>query len=167
MAIKDFFRKREKDAARRSFFDKAAVSKGRKSSDSVSVADTLTSPEPSAKRGSVKEKASEPEGRPTIQVAGKTKYHWRKDVIWEPIITEKTRRLAQTNNTVSFKISPKVGRSEIKEAVEKIFNVKVERVRTQLVKRRVRGRTRIRAVRSTYKKAYVTLKQGSRIALFE
>lgn len=155
MAIKDFFRKREKDTARRSFFDKAAVSKGRKSADSASVA-TLT-----------KETASEPEARPTIQVAGKTKYHWRQDVIWEPIITEKTRRLSQANNTVSFKINPKIGRSEIKEAVEKIFNVKVERVRTALIRRRVRGRTRIRAVRQTYKKAYVTLRPGSRIALFE
>ena len=118
------------------------------------------------KRGA---KSNEPakEEKPVIQVTGKTKYHWRKDIIWEPIITEKTHRLSQANNTVTFKTSPQANRSEIKEAVEKIFNVKVEKVRTELVKRRERGRTRIRSVRLTHKKAYVTLRPGSRIALFE
>jgi len=156
MVFSNLFRKREKDAARRAGTAKTPAST-KVTGDKSSRSEGDTAPS----------EALAKEGSPTIQVAGKTKYHWRKDIIWEPIITEKTRRLAQGNNTVSFKINPKAGRSEIKEAVEKIFNVKVERVRTQLVKRRVRGRTRIRAVRSTYKKAYVTLKPGSRIALFE
>lgn len=152
MAIKDLFRKREKDAARRSAAAKAPVS-------------TAGGKAPVQAKASADKSATEI--KPNIQVAGKTKYHWRKEIIWGPIITEKTRRLAQAHNTVTFKIEPRTGRAEIKEAVEKIFNVKVARVRTELVKRRVRGRTRIRAVRSTYKKAYVTLRPNSKIALFE
>ena len=51
-----------------------------------------------------------------------------RDVIKAPIITEKTATLAQDGNVVVFSVDPKANKTQIKQAVEKIFDVKVESV---------------------------------------
>ena len=88
-----------------------------------------------------------------------------RDIIKEPIITEKTATLAQDKNTIVFSVDPKANKTQIKQAVEKVFDVKVESVNTinaTTKKKRVgryTGRTNKR------KKAIVKLAEGSSIEL--
>ena len=87
-----------------------------------------------------------------------------RDIIKAPIITEKTSDLAK-ENVVVFSVDPKANKTEIKKAVEKIFNVEVEKVNTLNTypkKKRV-GRYVGRA--NKVKKAIVKLKEGSSIEL--
>ena len=86
-----------------------------------------------------------------------------RDIIKAPIITEKSQELATKNNTFVFSVDPKAGKTEIKEAIEKIFNVEVLKVNTLNTypkKKRV-GRYEGRANR--IKKAIVKLKEGNSI----
>ena len=89
------------------------------------------------------------------------------DIIKSPLITEKTTIQKETSNQVSFKISRKANRVEVKSAVENIFNVKVAGVRTMQVKGKTKQRGRIIGKRKDWKKAIVTLMQGERIDFFE
>jgi len=78
-------------------------------------------------------------------VSKKVEYY---DVIEYPIITEKAVDLISTSNRLTFIVNIKSKKSEIKEAVEKMYNVKVKTVNTLLD-------------RKNRKKAFVTLKKGS------
>ena len=87
-----------------------------------------------------------------------------RDIIKAPIITEKTSDLAR-ENVVLFSVDPKANKTQIKQAIEKIFNVEVEKVNTLNTypkKKRV-GRYVGRA--NKVKKAIVKLKEGSSIEL--
>ena len=86
------------------------------------------------------------------------------DLILSPVVTEKSTRGSE-NNQVTFKVPLTASKPEIKAAIEKLFNVKVKAVNTlrQNGKRKVfRGQ---RGVRSDFKKAMVTLVDGSSIDL--
>ncbi len=79
------------------------------------------------------------------------------------MITEKSTWLKDKNKEVCFEVDPRASKNEIKKAVEKLFKVKVERVRVQSKtgkKRRV-GRTEGR--KKNWKKAYVKLKEGEKM----
>jgi len=89
------------------------------------------------------------------------------DIIKSPLITEKTTIQKETSNQVSFKVSRKSNRVEIKRAIENIFNVKVAGVRTMQVKGKTKQRGRIIGKRKDWKKAIVTLIPGERIDFFE
>lgn len=89
-------------------------------------------------------------------------------VLIKPLVSEKMTLIKEASNQVVFYVHPQANKLEIKQAVEKAFNVKVESV--NVVRRapsnrerqgRVVGRT------SGYKKAYVTLRQGDKIEYFE
>ena len=56
-----------------------------------------------------------------------------RDVIKAPIITEKTATLSQNGNVITFSVDPKANKTQIKQAVEKIYNVKVLKVNTVCV----------------------------------
>lgn len=88
-----------------------------------------------------------------------------RDIIKAPIITEKTADLQQNNNTVTFSVDPKANKTQIKQAVEKIFNVKVESVNTVNVKPRKKRVGRYVGKTNKVKKAVVKLKEGSSIEL--
>lgn len=90
--------------------------------------------------------------------------HYR-DIIKAPIVTEKSSDLAQNHNTITFSVDPKANKIEIKQAVEKIFNVKVESVNTINVKPRKRRVGRYVGKTNKVKKAIVKLKEGSSIEL--
>lgn len=82
-------------------------------------------------------------------------------VIIKPLITEKATSINSNLNQVSFEVALEANKKMIKEAVEKIFNVKVEKVRTVIC----RGKKRLRFGRipftgKKFKKAIVTLKSG-------
>ncbi|MBS3757337.1 MAG: 50S ribosomal protein L23 [Desulfobacterales bacterium] len=89
------------------------------------------------------------------------------DIIKGPIDTEKTNLQKESHNKVSFEVDPKANRVEIRKAIEKIFEVKVQSVRTMHVKGKIKRRGRILGRQKNWKKAIVTLMPGSRINFFE
>jgi large subunit ribosomal protein L23 len=82
-----------------------------------------------------------------------------------PLITEKTLRLAKENK-FTFLVDPKVNKKQIKNAIEKIFNVKVIKVWTMNYQRRQRGLTKIKSSRPKFKKAIVQLQPGQSLPIF-
>lgn len=89
------------------------------------------------------------------------------DIIRRPLVTEKTSIQKETSNQVTFEVDRKANRIEIRRAIERIFNVKVENVRTMQVKGKIKRRGRFLGKRRDWKKAIVTLKPGERIEFFE
>ncbi len=92
-----------------------------------------------------------------------------QDVIKRPLVTEKSTLLREAANQVCFEVDPRANKAEIKEAVERLFKVKVVAVNTARVpgeSRRV-GRRGLRVVRPGWKKAVVTLREGDKIEFFE
>ena len=89
-------------------------------------------------------------------------------VILEPRITEKSMDLMQNQNKITVKVLDSANKTEIKLAVERIFQVKVEDVRVSNVraKNTTRG-TRYAGKLSGYKKAVVTIAEGEAIDLFK
>ena len=88
-----------------------------------------------------------------------------RDVIKAPIITEKSATLKENGNVVVFSVDPSARRIKNKQAVEKIFNVKVESVNTINVKPRKKRVGRYAGLTNRKKKAIVKLKEGSSIEL--
>ncbi len=90
------------------------------------------------------------------------------EIIKRPKITEKAMKLGEQRQYV-FEVDPKANKIQIKKAIEEMFEVKVESVRTLRVKGKVRTRyTRrgiMRGKTPLRKKAYVTLKEGFTIDL--
>jgi large subunit ribosomal protein L23 len=84
------------------------------------------------------------------------------DVIVAPVITEKAT-LASEENKVIFKVLKKATKSEIKAAVERLFDVKVESVNTLIRKGKKKVFKGTRGVQSDVKKAVVTLAEGHKI----
>ncbi len=84
-------------------------------------------------------------------------------VIIGPVISEKSTRVAEKANTAVFKVLSDAEKPEIKLAVERLFNVKVEGVRTLNVKGKNKRFGRFEGKRSDWKKAYVTLAEGQEI----
>lgn len=82
------------------------------------------------------------------------------DLIIRPLLTEKTKFMAKQGK-YTFLVKPSANKSEIKKAIEKLFNVKVNKVNVIKLKRRTRGRTKIPSVRPLMKKALISLKEGS------
>ena len=85
-------------------------------------------------------------------------------VIKAPIITEKSASMAD-KNTVVFRVDPKANKTQIKQAVEKIFDVKVESVNTINAKPKKRRVGKYTGTTSKVKKAIVKLREGSSIEL--
>ena len=87
-----------------------------------------------------------------------------RDIIKAPIITEKTSDLAQ-NNIITFSVDVKANKTQIKQAIENIFNVKVEYVNTINVKPKKKRVGRYVGKTNRVKKAIVKLSEGSSIEL--
>ena len=84
------------------------------------------------------------------------------DVILSPVITEKAT-IASERNQVTFNVARTATKPQIKEAVEKLFDVKVKSVNTLVRKGKVKAFRGNRGVQSDVKKAVVTLEEGHRI----
>jgi large subunit ribosomal protein L23 len=89
------------------------------------------------------------------------------DIIKRPLITEKTSIQKEDYNQMSFEVDCKANRVEIKRAIEDIFKVNVDTVRTMQVKGKTKQRGRIVGKRRNWKKAIVKLMPGERIDFFE
>ena len=84
------------------------------------------------------------------------------DVILSPVVTEKAT-MASQNNQVIFRVARTATKPEIKDAVEKLFNVKVEGVNTLVTKGKTKYFRQRKGTRSDVKKAIVTLAEGHSI----
>jgi large subunit ribosomal protein L23 len=88
-------------------------------------------------------------------------------IIAAPLITEKGTFVNEVGNQVVFQVRPDANKVEIKRAVERLFKVKVLKVRTSNVLGKMRRVGRSMGRRPDWKKAYVTLGEGQRIDFFE
>ena len=87
-----------------------------------------------------------------------------RDIIKSPIVTEKSSDLAK-QNVITFSVDVKANKTEIKKAVENIFDVKVDNVNTMNVKPKKKRVGRYAGKTNRVKKAIVKLKEGSSIEL--
>ena len=88
-------------------------------------------------------------------------------VIKKPLVTEKTTLEKDAKNIIAFEIDTQANKIEVKEAVEKIFNVDVVDVKTINIAGKKKRIGKNVGKRSNWKKAYVTLKEGSKVDFFE
>lgn len=87
----------------------------------------------------------------------------RYEVIKRAMITEKGMAVKENLRTLVFEVSPRASKVEIREAVQAIFKVKVESVRTAITHGKERRRGRLVGRRPDWKKAYVTLQAGEKM----
>ena len=90
-----------------------------------------------------------------------------ESVVISPLVTEKGTVVGEKSNQVVFRIRPNASKAQVRDVIEDLFTVTVVKIRTAnfLGKQRRRGRTLGR--RPNWKKAYITLKEGDRIEIFE
>ena len=84
-------------------------------------------------------------------------------IIRRPVITEKGLGAKESEATLVFEVSSKASKTEIKNAVQTIFKVKVDAVRTANFAGKERRRGKFTGYRPDWKKAYVRLKEGQKM----
>jgi large subunit ribosomal protein L23 len=84
-------------------------------------------------------------------------------IIRRPLITEKGLGVKETEGTLVFEVAPKATKTEVKQAVEALFKVKVAAVRTANVLGKERRRGKFSGYKPDWKKAYVRLKDGEKM----
>ncbi len=89
------------------------------------------------------------------------------EIIKHPLFTEKSSVLRGANNQVSFIVRSDANKIEIRQAVEKIFDVRVKNVQTLIVRGKIKRFGRTQGKRPNRKKAIVTLHEGQKIEFFE
>jgi large subunit ribosomal protein L23 len=85
------------------------------------------------------------------------------DVIKRPIVTEKGVAKKDAERTLCFEVSADANKTQIKNAVQTLFKIKVEDVRTSVTAGKLRRRGRFAGYRADWKKAYVRLKAGEKM----
>ena len=88
------------------------------------------------------------------------------EVIRRPVVTEKGVEKKDSERTVCFEVARDANKTQVKSAVEKLFKVKVEEVRTAIFEGKMRRRGRFSGYRPDWKKAYVRLKKGEKVPDF-
>ncbi len=91
----------------------------------------------------------------------------RFEIIKRPLDTEKVDKMRDRENKFAFEVAMQSNKTEIKQAVESIFKVKVLAVHTSIARGKQRRIGQSIGQRSNWKKAIVTLKEGDAISLFE
>jgi large subunit ribosomal protein L23 len=89
------------------------------------------------------------------------------DVIKRPIISEKSTALAEVGGRYAFEVDSKANKQEIRDAVQRLFNVKVRAVHTLVMHGKVKRVGRFEVKRANWKKALVTLGEGQKIEFFQ
>ncbi len=84
-------------------------------------------------------------------------------VILQPVITEKGLGIKETEQTLVFKVAAKATKTEIRNAVQSVFKVKVDSIRTANFQGKERRRGKFAGYRPDWKKAYVKLRQGEKM----
>ena len=87
-------------------------------------------------------------------------------VIRRPLITEKALTSRESEGSLVFEVAPGATKTEVKQAVEHLFKVKVASIRTASVVGKERRRGKFAGYRPDWKKAYVRLKAGEKVPDF-
>jgi large subunit ribosomal protein L23 len=90
-----------------------------------------------------------------------------RSVLLRPLMTEKSMQQKDDLNKVAFEVAPDANKVEIRQAVEKVFNVKVADVRTASYEGKWKRLGRFEGQRTAWKKAVVTLRPGHKIEFVE
>jgi large subunit ribosomal protein L23 len=90
-----------------------------------------------------------------------------RTIVRKALITEKGTALRELRNQYHFEVARDANKIEIRRAIEVIFSVKVEEVRTMQMRGKVKRQGRYQGKRSDWKKAIITLQPEQKIELFE
>jgi len=90
-----------------------------------------------------------------------------RDVIRTPVVTERSNELQESMRTYTFLVAPESNKLEIRNAVQQLFNVRVESVRTANYQGKWRRVGRSLGRKPAYKKAVVRLAEGDTIDVYE
>ena len=88
-------------------------------------------------------------------------------ILIQPLLTEKVTALREGSNTVGFLVHPDSNSLQIKQEVESLLKVKVERVNVLNVRGKIKRLGRFSGKRADWKKAFVKLKAGEKLELYE
>lgn len=88
-------------------------------------------------------------------------------IVVKPLVTEKGTTMLSEGNRVTFKVHMDANKIEIRDAVQRIFNVSVLQVNTQIVRGKRRRFGKAMGQPKAWKKAMVQLKEGDKIEIFE
>ena len=88
-------------------------------------------------------------------------------VLIKPVLSEKSVDLRENEQKYTFLVERKATKTEIKKAIEKVFEVQVEAVNTCITRGKVRRRGMVVSLGSAEKKAVITLKPGQKIKMFD
>ena len=89
-----------------------------------------------------------------------------RQVVIAPVVSEKSYSLIE-DNKYSFRVHPRAHKTQIRQAVETLFDVKVESVNIVKVRPKPKRRGVSRGIKPGWKKAIVQLREGDRIEIFE
>jgi large subunit ribosomal protein L23 len=89
-----------------------------------------------------------------------------RDIILRPIITEKSVKAQEVDNKYTFAVAKGANRTQVRQAIEAIFNVKVEKVNILNVRPRLKRVGKYSGTTNAVRKAIVKLAQGQTINLF-
>jgi len=89
------------------------------------------------------------------------------EVLLAPVVSEKSYAQIEENNTYSFRIHPDAHKTQVRQAVEELFDVKVLRVNIAMVQPKPKRRGFHRGTKPGWKKALVQLKPGDSIEIFQ
>jgi len=90
-----------------------------------------------------------------------------EQVLIKPLLTEKSSIVTENANRYVFKVQPKANKYQIKDAVEKMFDVKVVNVKTAVLPGKVKKAGKGYNKTSNWKKAYVQIAEGQKLELFK
>jgi len=88
-------------------------------------------------------------------------------ILLSPVISEKSAMVGDSGQIVTFRVDPRATKTEIRGAVERVFSVKVNEVRTATFQGKLKRSMRGAGKRAGFKKAYVSLAKGDKIDLVE
>ena len=89
------------------------------------------------------------------------------EIIQRPVISEKSTALAEVGNRYVFEVAMGANKELIRDAVEKLFKVKVKAVRTMVMHGKIKRLAKSTVKRSNWKKAIVTVQAGQKIDFFQ
>jgi large subunit ribosomal protein L23 len=90
-----------------------------------------------------------------------------EQILIKPLLTEKTSTETENTNRYVFKVQPKANKYQIKDAVEKLFDVKVVNVKTAILPGKVKRTAKGTKKTSSWKKAYIQIAEGQKLELFK
>ena len=85
------------------------------------------------------------------------------EIVKRPLVTEKGVTKKDSERTLCFEVAASANKTEIRNAIQTLFKVKVEEVRTSMTAGKMRRRGRFSGYRADWKKAYVKLKAGEKV----